>query len=105
MDTGFLGWLAGLPPTPRVCTAFCELVPTLVMGYLFLAPLHGAHSKALGTLVGHWRKRIREVGGTDKAGQDATNGCVGSSKRTCFLYQIPGASEALGWTTTFPRRT
>lgn len=52
MGSGSLRWLVGCPFTPRVCPAFCKLFPTLAMGYLFLAPLHGAHSEALGTSVG-----------------------------------------------------
>lgn len=62
-------------------------------------------AKLLAPLWGPWReRRIREVGVTDRVGQDATNGCVGSGKRICYLYQIPGAPEALGWTPPFPGR-
>lgn len=54
------------------------------MGYLFLAPLYGVQSRALGNLVGAVEEEEVTVGSTDRAGQDATNGCVGSGKRTYY---------------------
>lgn len=61
MDTGLLGWLARLSPTLRVCIAFCKLILTLMMGYLFLVPLYGVHSKALGNLGGRCSGRKRRL--------------------------------------------
>lgn len=75
MDIGLLGgWLARLPPTLRVCIAFWKLIAALGMVYLFLAPLYGSTAEPLATWWGQWRKKRIKVGGTVRAGQDATNG-------------------------------
>lgn len=85
MDFGlWVGALARLPPTLRFCSAVYKLISTLLMGYLFLAPVYGVQSRALGNLVVAGEKEAVTVGGTDRAGQEAANGCVGSGKRTYY---------------------
>ena len=149
MDTGLLGWIAGFPPMPRACTAFCEVKESESSSVVSdsLRP-HGLYSPSPGdlpnpgiepkspmlqtdalpseppgkpfvslSLLYRWTtyawspymvpeakllppqlgtgKRISVVGGAVRTRQDATNRWAGR-KRTCCLYQIPGAPEALG---------